>query len=284
MRTAEDIERVASYMVTYNTHPRTHTAQTRFRMGLVEGWGIPAGAKVLEIGCGQGDMTVVLADAVGTNGHVTAVDIGPRHYGEPVTVGDATDHVKTTPVGPRIDFHFEYDVLDSAHDFPANTFDYVVLAHCSWYFTSLDQLRSILTRVRPWAKSLCYSEWDMEPKSMDQIGHLLAILIQGQMETFDQSDRNIRTPFSRATLTRIVAESSWQIAAETTVDASDLQDAGWEINDCLGFCVAEIDASPNLPTKARELLHSELDVLRSVAASGHRRPLPSYSVLATNGA
>lgn len=46
------------------------------------------GAKVLELGCGQGDSTAVLAAIVGSAGHVTGVDPGSLDYGEvPLTFG-----------------------------------------------------------------------------------------------------------------------------------------------------------------------------------------------------
>lgn len=41
---------------------------------MLEHWNIPTGASVLEIGCGQGEFTVCLADAVGPTGRVVAVD------------------------------------------------------------------------------------------------------------------------------------------------------------------------------------------------------------------
>lgn len=55
--------------------------QMDHRLDLVSFWGIPPGSRVLEIGCGQGDCTVVLADAVGETGHVDAVDPGASDYG-----------------------------------------------------------------------------------------------------------------------------------------------------------------------------------------------------------
>lgn len=55
--------------------------QTEHRISLVSKWNIPEGATILEIGCGQGDCTVVLAEAVGPNGHVTAIDPAPLTYG-----------------------------------------------------------------------------------------------------------------------------------------------------------------------------------------------------------
>lgn len=42
---------------------------------------IPLGAKVLEIGAGQGDCTIVIAAAVGDEGRVDAIDPGDLNYG-----------------------------------------------------------------------------------------------------------------------------------------------------------------------------------------------------------
>lgn len=56
-------------------------SQTLHRQTLVREWQITAGAKVLELGCGQGDCTTVLADAVGPEGKVIAVDPASLDYG-----------------------------------------------------------------------------------------------------------------------------------------------------------------------------------------------------------
>ena len=63
-----------------------HT-QLKHRMSLVETFSIQKGMSVIEIGCGQGDTTVVLADAVGETGRVLAVDIASPDYGAPITLG-----------------------------------------------------------------------------------------------------------------------------------------------------------------------------------------------------
>ena len=49
--------------------------QLEHRFNLVETFKIRKGMHVLEIGCGQGDTTVVLADMVGKEGKVVAIDI-----------------------------------------------------------------------------------------------------------------------------------------------------------------------------------------------------------------
>ncbi len=55
--------------------------QTEHRINLINYWSIAPGERVLELGCGQGDTTTVLAAAVGNTGHVVAVDPASLDYG-----------------------------------------------------------------------------------------------------------------------------------------------------------------------------------------------------------
>lgn len=57
-------------------------SQTSHRLALLQHWNIPTGSNVLELGCGQGDCTTVLANAVGELGRVVAVDPAELDYGE----------------------------------------------------------------------------------------------------------------------------------------------------------------------------------------------------------
>lgn len=57
-------------------------SQTLHRLELLRHFNIPEGSNVLEIGCGQGDCTVVIANAVGETGSVVGVDPAASEYGE----------------------------------------------------------------------------------------------------------------------------------------------------------------------------------------------------------
>jgi SAM-dependent methyltransferase len=254
--------------------------QTRFKLQLAYHWQIPPDSRILEIGCGQGDMTAVLADAVGPRGHVVAVDIAGPAYGAPVTLGESASRLLDSPLGPRIEFHFQFDVLDPSVAFEAGAFDYVVLTHSSWYFGSVAQLSDVLRRVRPWAKRLCFSEWSMTPGRIEQVAHMLAVLIQGQLEAFKAaSDANIRTPLSKPALIRLLHEAGWTPMRDADLQAPHLQDAGWEIDHCLGTVFEEV-SHLDLPPRLVPLLISQLDVLARMIAQHPILSLDSYAVVA----
>jgi len=168
---------------------------------------------------------------VSAEGRVVAVDPTSPEYGAPVTLGQTAASMRAAGLGSRVDIRFEFDALDERNSFPDDSFDYVVLAHCSWYFASADQLCDTLSRVRPWAHRLRFSEWDLRPRELSQLPHLLAVLGQGTVEAGgSRGEGNVRTPLSREAL--------------------------------------------------RDLVVSQADVLRSVAAERGNRPLCSYSILA----
>jgi SAM-dependent methyltransferase len=274
------VEAITEVMAATEVSPEVQVVQTRFRVGLVDQWRIPAGASVLEVGCGQGDMTAVLAEAVGERGRVVGVDIAEPTYGAPVTLGESAEFLRSTPLGARVDIRFGFDVLDEANSFAADTFDYVVLSHCSWYFASVDQLTRTLARVRPWARHLCFAEWDLRPNALSQLPHLLAVLIQGQVEaTGERATGNIRSPFSQQSLLRALTPAGWRTTAQHPVDAGSLQDADWEIGYCLRPS-GVVTRLPTLPEPMREFVTSQLDVLRAVALERGNDPLPSYLVTA----
>ncbi|MFF2654613.1 methyltransferase domain-containing protein [Streptomyces sp. NPDC058045] len=260
--------------------PDVQRVQTRYRASLVAGAGIEPGARILELGCGQGDMTAVLAEAVGPRGRVTAVDAAEPGYGAPVTLGESAERLAAGPLGPRIDLRLGTDVLDPQVGFCDGEFDLVVLAHCGWYFDSLGKLAETLARVRPWARRLWWTEWHLTPTSGGQLAHLMAVLIQGQIEAAgSHGSGNVRTPFSREELLRLLPETGWTVDGGGLADTAGLQDGDWEIAACLEMG-ASAERLAVLPEPVRRLVLSQLDVLRAVAAPADNRALAAYSVTA----
>jgi SAM-dependent methyltransferase len=252
-------------------------SQDDYRRQLAACWQIPLGANILEVGCGQGDMTSVLAESAD---HVTAVDIADRSYGAPLTLGAATDLIKGGPLGHRIEFLFGYDIL-CINDIEGEPFDYCVLAHCSWYFSSEDELVSVFTKLRTRCRFLCFAEWDLEPQALEQVPHLLAVLIQGQVESFkSSSSANVRTPFSRQVIETLLLKSGWKVARSCSPDTGALQDANWEIDICMRNSLREAQ-NLNMPPNMVLLLASQVDLMERLKEKIHPIPLGSYALVAT---
>lgn len=262
------------------TTEEIHAAQSHLRRRLVESWPIKPGHKVLEIGCGQGDMTEVLAEAVGPQGHVTAVDIADPSYGAPLTLAEATNIIRKSKVGQRIDFRFNFNVLDAAIQFDPNSFDAIVMAHSSWYFASPALLSLTLEKMRPWAKQLFFAEWDLQLHHESQLAHFMAITIQKQVEALrTESSSNVRTPLSKPEFEAVLKRAGWEIRSEKRIDSPALQDADWEISTCLSTSL----------TLARDLstdqvfignIEKQLAQLRQVALTEKNRALSCYSLVA----
>jgi hypothetical protein len=254
--------------------------QTAFRQTLADHWQVNTGARLIEVGCGQGDMTAVLADHVGPLGSVLAVDLASPDYGAPVSLGASAEHLRAGPLGRSIEFLFEFDLLDPPVGWNPPPFDVAVLALCTWYFRDLEQLKSVLLALAKFAPRLCFAEWDMVPISSDQFGHWLAVLVQGQVGAFNlESEANVRTPYARQVLMHLLAETGWQIEREAALDTSGLDDARWEVEACLGSSLNGLFLS-SLPIKQRDLVESQLQILKQLAMKD-LRPLPIYSVVAT---
>mgnify|MGYP002717998094 CR=1 FL=1 len=129
MSTQLDAASIARVSLHDPTHFSIQHSQAFQRLMLLQHWNIPTDSKVLELGCGQGDCTTVLAYAVGEQGRVVAVDPAELYYGEyssfsdptscpggaggkqpklmapggaPYTLGQAQGHISQGPLGGRI--------------------------------------------------------------------------------------------------------------------------------------------------------------------------------------
>ncbi|MFF2019793.1 class I SAM-dependent methyltransferase [Paenibacillus sp. NPDC058177] len=255
--------------------------QTAHRLKLIQFWEIPQGAKVLEIGCGQGDTTAALAYTVGASGRVQGIDIASPDYGSPVTLGEACSRLMASELGRQIQIQFETDILSPEVDFSEGAFDYIVFAHCAWYFQSAEQLRKTLSKIRPWGKKLCLAEWDIRVSIPEQLAHYNAVMIQAQCEAFKQSSlSNVRTLFSPLDLKEIARSAGWHVEQETSVYSPDLQDGEWEVAMTLEMYPEEIAAITEIPGKFKELMLSQIGQLKERAEMGKVKPLSVFTFTA----
>lgn len=255
--------------------------QTQHRLTLAETWEIKKGSKILEIGCGQGDTTAVLAYLTGENGLVHGIDIASADYGAPLTLGESVTFLQNSALGSRIKIDFETDILTDPHRFPDNYFDYIVLSHSSWYLRSFEELAKMLKMLRKWGKQLCFAEWDTSINSIEQYPHFLAVLIQAQYEAFKKnSTANVRTLFTPEDIRKLAKDAGWEVIKEQSIHSPDLQDADWEVHMTLADYQGEL-AAIEMPEKLHYLIESEIHLLKASIEKIKLSPMSTYTFIAT---
>lgn len=272
------IEEILTCMPSSN---KIQKVQTQHRLTLAETWEIKKGSKILEIGCGQGDTTAVLAYLTGENGLVHGIDIASADYGAPLTLGESVTFLQNSALGSRIKIDFETDILTDPHRFPDNYFDYIVLSHSSWYLRSFEELAKMLKMLRKWGKQLCFAEWDTSINSVEQYPHFLAVLIQAQYEAFKKnSTANVRTLFTPEDIRKLAKDAGWEVIKEQSIHSPDLQDADWEVHMTLADYQEEL-AAIEMPDKLRYLIESEIHLLKSSIEKIKLSPMSTYTFIAT---
>lgn len=116
---------------------------------MLSGAGVGPGARVLELGCGAGDLTTLLADLVGPDGEVVAVDRDPSQ------IAAATTRLRPSSV--RAVTFVDVDVESFV---PTGTFDAVVGRYVLMYLPSPE---GILERAAGWLRpggALAFLEMD----------------------------------------------------------------------------------------------------------------------------
>jgi SAM-dependent methyltransferase len=275
------IDFIVENMATNNEMADIQKVQTEHRLRLAEFWNIQKGDRILEIGCGQGDTTAVLAYLVGEEGEVHGVDIGAPTYGSPITVGDSAKYLMSSRLGKQIKMDFEIDILSSQVHFPDQSFDYVVLSHCSWYLKSSEEFKAVLEKVRKWGKRLCFAEWNPIIQSIEQYPHLLAILIQAQYEAFKQnSESNVRSLFTPEDIKVAAAETGWKIVSEKSILSPQLQDGKWEVAQVLAEYDRALKENNHIPRKLDLLIRSEVSMLKEAIKIHDQKPLSTYAFIA----
>ncbi|KAI1182854.1 SAM-dependent methyltransferase [Nemania serpens] len=226
--------KIAEYSPQVPGHSDTEVAQAEHRIRLVNLWDLQPGTRVLELGCGQGSATAVLAEAIGASGHVDAVDPGAPDYGAPFTLSQAQQHISASPVGDRITWHraTPQDFLSAAHD---TVWDVAVLAHCIWYFASEQELQAILEALHGRVKRLCVAEYALHATERPAIPHVLAVLARGSLESFkEESSENVRSPLSPTSIKKVATRARWSCTHESfVIPEPGLLDGFWEVGTVL---------------------------------------------------
>ena len=272
---------IVECMATSNKTNHIQKVQTRHRIKLVDFWDIKAGSKILEIGCGQGDTTAVLAYYTGEAGLVQGIDVASPAYGSPVSLGESAGYLLQSKLGKQIRIDFNIDILSPEVEFQENFFDYIVFSHCSWYTKSTEELLQILKKAKSWGKQLCFAEWSTTIRSIEQYPHLLAILIQAQYEAFkEESVSNVRTLLTPKDIRALAEEAGWNVQDEITIDSPELQDGKWEVDMLLYDVHQELNKLNNMPAKLKDLIRSEVQLLEAALETGEIKPLSVYSFIA----
>ncbi|KAH7929197.1 S-adenosyl-L-methionine-dependent methyltransferase [Leucogyrophana mollusca] len=229
-----DAKTIASFSLHNPDHFGIQLGQTEHRINLVSAWQIKEGDHVLEVGCGQGDCTAVLAAAVGESGRVTAIDPAPLDYGDPYTLGEAQAHLKASPLGARMNFvRANTEDILAADD---TIYDVAVLAHCIWYFASPSALLATLRALSPRATRISLAEWSLAASHPAAVPHLLAALAQASLECRKPASvSNIRTVLSPRALGALAGEAGLRVVGEGVVESpGGMEDGQWEVVAVLG--------------------------------------------------
>lgn len=260
-------------MAAFSVSPKEQLKQTAYRLQLAEQWAIEPGARVLEIGCGQGDTTAVLAEVVGPNGHVTGIDLAPPEYGAPITLGDSAQHLQQGPYGSVVDMRLGFTNWSTV----ANDYDYAVLAHCAWYFASYEVLVETLREARQCASKLCFTEWSLQPLHPGQIPHAFAVTFQQLVSKFHpELELNIQSPFSESKMVEALESAGWDIESRHVVEQPDVDDGRWEVEELLRLAER---ADLKLPAEVQSWMRDQAATVRAYGPD--YATLPSFSLICT---
>ncbi|KAI9154787.1 S-adenosyl-L-methionine-dependent methyltransferase [Paramyrothecium foliicola] len=264
---------IASYSLTEPSQAHIEISQAEHRIQLTNLWQIVPGSRVLEIGCGQGNCTAVLAEAVGPSGHVDAVDPGSPDYGAPFTLAQAQAHISASPVGNRVTWHCA-EPVEFLAGHPESSWDYVVFSHCIWYFPSPDVLAQMLTQLRGRANKLLIAEYALAATERSAAPHVLAAIAIATLEAHNEtSEANIRSLISPNVIKTMAGDAGWTLQHEdVVVPGEGLLDGHWESAAVKHESFLEDIETHVMDPKLKTILRSSRDaVINSLLSSGAKQ-------------
>eukprot|EP01117_Protostelium_nocturnum_P015256 TRINITY_DN5896_c0_g1_i2.p1 TRINITY_DN5896_c0_g1~~TRINITY_DN5896_c0_g1_i2.p1 ORF type:complete len:294 (-),score=87.90 TRINITY_DN5896_c0_g1_i2:109-990(-) len=227
---SEEAEEIASNCLYQKDQFHIQVSQTKHRLQLLSRWNICKGMKVLELGCGQGDCTAVLAAAVGEEGHVTGVDPADLQLGTPFTIGEAQNHLANSKLGKQISF-YNADPIEFLHSHTHAVYDVAVLAHCIWYFDSPEVVKYTLQVLSQRVKRICISEYSLSASNPLAMAHVHAALARAALESRkEESISNVRTVLSPSRIKNMSSQLGLVLDTESLLTPIDeLSDGKFEV-------------------------------------------------------
>ncbi|KXH42362.1 SAM-dependent methyltransferase [Colletotrichum nymphaeae SA-01] len=253
--------------------------QLTHRLRLASLWSIAPGARVLDIGCGQGDSALVLSHAVaplsitadgetgvspgpGPAGHITALDPAPGDYGSPYTLAQSQSHISSSPHGAAITFH-QSDAPTYLASHPSSTFDAATLCHSLWYFPSGAAISSLFEALYTSNVSkVCFAEYALKARTPAQKPHELAVAAQkrfyelraGAEKGFSLDQGNVRGALAPEEIVKLAEGAGWKVRERGVVDTPGLLDGAWEVGAVVDPSWAEEVVAEGLGKGAEEEL------------------------------
>jgi len=216
--------------------------QINHRASLLSCWTIAPGSRILEIGCGQGDTTAVLAALVGPAGRIIALDPADPSYGSPLTLGEAQGSVLASEVGGTGVVQFLRDDVEGYVASHADQrFDAAVWVKSLWYFASREVVLDTFKAVGSVASRVCVAEYSLASRNPGGTAHLLASMAQGALyaawkqvggdEEGFLGGSNLRVLLSPEQIKEVATEAGLRLVSEGVVESSaeeELQDGSWD--------------------------------------------------------
>ncbi|KXT02080.1 hypothetical protein AC578_6698 [Pseudocercospora eumusae] len=236
---------------------------------------------ILEIGCGQGDMTVALAHFVSTGssntGKVFAIDPARLEYGRPFTLGQSQEFINKGNIGPWVKF-VKQEGREYVQGMKAATRgrpDLIVLAHSIWYLESEEYVKELLGVLGGMASErkssrpiqLVLAEWGMRSGSGEAEAHVLAAEIQAG-KPIEQG--NVRIVVRPERILELCKEAGWKLVREKWIEGPEVEDGKWEVG-----IVKENYAGDGL----EEGLNEKLEQMKGLAEGGEVRSMDVWTAV-----